>query len=265
MFSVLMERKPPAGAFLRLFLKPAVTLINQRPARFAIVTLPNKQHVDWREIQALLGRTASNIVLGEGIVLPQGSGLSPVDTSPLSRRMLLTALGSLLRQADIPLRQMDTALIDPGGKGISYAKVLVKYSGRLRVVTAATDLYEDFSSRMLEEYGAVVTVDAGPGGILGSRLVAAPFGLPQGFAKKITAPVLSALPSGAQNGYDSFESDLPSPFRELKPEGVPPFVFQAALYGACHIEFLGEAPVLTCRRWGEKIPLEQAAWEIFKT
>lgn len=263
MFSILLQEERP-GPLRRLFGGPRVELRTFKKLRFAVVSLPSVRRADFHKLRKILGRTGGNLVVQRGIQLPHGCGLALLDTGPYARSVLRTTLDSMLRRAKIPLRELNTLLFDPSGRELECAKVLVKYSGRLKIVTGAQALYEDFSHRMLEEYGAVVSVEDTLENPSHCRLVVAPGGLGEQAPLAGDTPVLSVEDCGAQRGYFGFRVPLPGAYRELIPAGVDEFDFQAALYSLCHVLALGKIPAAACLRCGQEIPVERMAADILE-
>ncbi len=221
-----------------------------------VLTVNDKEKPDWKRIAGILGKTAGRTLVAEDIPLPPPEfGISPPDTAPYAYRLACNAAEQLLRGLTMRQKDIKVLLLDENAAFFDYARMALKYCGRLKIVTAKREEYERFAENALEEYGAVVlaseqveapednTLLLAP--ILTKRLASAfPIGRP------LRPPMVSGVVEKGARIYGTVMSDfrapLPQRYAEYKPNGIDDFAYAAALYHCCHVERLGKAVPTSC-------------------
>ncbi len=221
-----------------------------------VLTINDKDKIDWKRIENILGKTARKTLLAEDIPLPpEDVGISPPDPAPYAHRLACNAAEQVLRGLTMEQKDIKVLLLDENAAFFDYARMALKYCGRLKIVTARQEEYENFSQTALEEYGAVTMVSDCAQNPDDNTLVLAPVltkqfasSLPVG--RQLRPLVISAVIEEGARVYGTvmtnFRSSLPLRYLEYKPEKIDSFVYAAALYSCCNVNKLGKAVPAIC-------------------
>lgn len=252
MFTILQckdQRKGLAKLFVRR--KYFFEMVSEKGVRFMVLTINDKDKIDWRRIENILGKTARKTLLAEDIPLPPDDvGISAPDTAPYAHRLACNAAEQILRGLTMEQKDIKVLLLDENAAFFDYARMTLKYCGRLKIVTARQEEYERFSETALEEYGAVTMVSDRVQNPDDNTLVLAPVltkqfasSLPVG--RKLHPLVISAVIEDGARVYGTmmtkFRASLPLRYLDYKPDKIDSFAYAAALYSCCNVSKLGRA------------------------
>ncbi len=231
MFSVILVQEE--GKRKRLFKKrkskiEAVQTAVRGGAPFRIIKMsPARAGFDWQKAASLCGE--QSVILQKGLEPPAGIKLNlfKSDTLPLLIA-LNTAVERLSRDEKAKTRKL--LICDKDAVMPDYIERAVFSAAKIKVLTECPEKYYSASMRLLEHYGAAITVcDSVHGN------------------EKFDACV---APSEKKNCKENFTAEqieadgsrlaIPDEFLRLCPKGVDPFEFCCALFECSGVRTIGE-------------------------
>lgn len=189
--------------------------------------------VPFKKLAKILGVQKRNIVCSEDIALPQELGFKRYVPQALYMRLAENAAVSYLMKEQGS--EKNVGLYDLTGRHCDSLSFLLPYCKNIYVVTENLSLYMELSAKLLEEYGAPITITKNPGKLYDCDVVIAPQKIKKALPLKTGARLYTGFaPAVNQSGvvYKSFKTVLPEIYQKLKPEGIDSTYFAAVLYEA---------------------------------
>ncbi len=268
MFAALAYREEEASGFRRLWGRAfgerivAQKVPVDRRECFFTASVSRGSRIRWDDLFTRMGRLSREMVLPEDLHIPEGCGITRFVPSALGPRVVMNTAAELLDRDG--MRRIPVTVVDPGGRLCGMLIPIVRACAQVRVVTANQTVYRSTCERLMEEYGASVMVCPTGSGAPTEGLWILPFGgeypcasdalciMPAG---DIPAGDRTLLVEGVRLGED---------YEAIRPHGIDPPLFAAALYEKCAVRELGTltAERLTCA--GEALTYRQAAERILR-
>ncbi|MCL2445937.1 MAG: hypothetical protein FWD06_04130 [Oscillospiraceae bacterium] len=214
---------------------------------FQLTTTVHRGEIDWPAVEQAAGRMRTKMLFPAGVEPPVAepafglrAQLEPGLRSFAARRLpLLLSLRmaqQVLRNCNRPARELSVTFVDPRGQLCRALEPFVQLAGSLRVCTPEPAHYRQTAQQLLSRYGVVLVVSNSPACFAQSDVVVAEdlslfTGRERGL---IFTPDTTPLPGCRV--VRSSEPVLPSAYEALRPEGIDPMAFAAALFELCGVK-----------------------------
>lgn len=244
MFAVLNIRPKSDKVYKRMweYAFPKKTEILQTAVRngapfFTVNVSRIRGEIPWDEISFYAGNCAERMLLPKGVIPPATSRVKAFVPKLLPQRVLFnTACELLSRISKNPIGKTIT-LIDMNGDLTREVHRLVPFASTVRVVTKKEELYEPFSEKIMEDFGASLLITDNVDSAADSNIIIAPDGLTDEILPSKTCIVFSGREQPSQ-GYVSVtgrDMNLQPCYRRIVPQGIEPDIFAAALFEKCGV------------------------------
>lgn len=223
---------------------------------FFVAQVTPGARIRWEELFTCMGKLSREMVLPDGVLPPEGCGITPFVPQALEPRIVMNTAAELLTQA--AGERIPVTIFDPHGRLCSVVIPIVRVCADVRIVTGNTALYQRAAERIMEEYGASVQIRPRGEEALCGGVAVFPFGLNGVSVPPNTIAVVPQGESSGQNLLAVHGIRLGEELRHLKPEGISDFLFAAALYEKCALRELGARTGEVLVRSGEALSLPEA-------
>lgn len=248
MFTVICCEQQKAG-IRRLLSRQEyyVNAVTEGEVQFITLTIKGGKKVNWERVSRILGNCNRNILLQEGVPLPEESKLKRVNNASYRRRMTQNAAKKILARTN-DLRENRALLVDERLVFREEAESLLEVCARLTVLTQEAGEYDrlpkeriDYlpfeQNRVFSEQSLVVAPE------LSETLVKAGICFGQ-------LPILAGWGAGITEYLGvvmtAFAAPLSEQYRPFLPERVNEIAFGAALYSCCGVNDIGDSAPEWC-------------------
>lgn len=207
------------------------------------------RNVKWEKIKELAGNESKNILCNKNVVFPQDSGLRRYTTNLLKERIAENTAIEVLKKCKVPTENIEIGLYDPNGKKTELVENLMKYTGRLTVVTDAKSDYYKVYKHIIRNTGAVLLLKKDVSSLRDCNIVIAPHKIKEILPiKDETIVFTSENPAVCQNGrvYSRYIVVLNESYKEIKPHSLSDEYFAQALYDKGRQHRLGSVLPILC-------------------
>lgn len=265
MFAALvMEESEKAGWPLRLWrrLYPPSPQASREEALGTLYLCLKAQadhagRLPWERLAQLAGRMGRRLVLPQGVLPPEQSGLGIFEPDRWNRAVALCTAQAVFDRCGLPLYRRRIGLVDPEGAGGALVEPLLRYCSEVWVCSEALEGYQHLADEMMDRYGASVLLTSSLKLLAHLPLLLAPYPCT---LQGLTSDALLLAPSGAEwsgrvvTHLQPAAAALPAP-----PPGIAPALFAAALYELNGVAALGTLPAATACCRGRCVSLQQLA------
>lgn len=193
-----------------------------------LTVFPGRKGVDWGLVERAAGRSGRFALLPDGVEWPPSCRLRRFVPEVLPLKIMLNTAAETLRDGKEQGRSLlirdENAVLSP------YIDRVVLCASQIRVQTERPELYYEAAARVMERFGAAVSV--GPVEPVSGTVDAAVTNEPLENAK------MNFAAQSLMDGQTPFE--MPEEYRRLCPEGIDPFLFLCALYECSGVRAAGE-------------------------
>lgn len=222
---------------------------------YALVTLCSDR-VRWEQLRDEIADTSNRAVLQRGLFLPEESGIRPIDVQPFEYQLLKNAAVQFLKGTNLPMKEIAVTLIDLRGVYHDFARTLVQFCGKLKVVTLHTQSYRELAMRLLHETGAVFQITDVFQSPNENLVIISPSGFSVDFGGKVAVPIFTLEPRCFRNAVlvYGFKLRLPEEYAREFPETLDDMQLLSAIYSIEGKLGLRQAVPDSCMLNGEEIP-----------
>jgi hypothetical protein len=218
----------------------------------------------WRRIERAVGALSSGVVVGQDLVLPEDTAVTPfVGREKFLPLLCVNTAARSLELARLPFARRNVGFVDPKGVRQSLVLRLLKYAPTVTVITDAPERYGAFCEQVLESLGAPVLLAGGDSALSCCAVVAVPEKIDAALLLRLDAPVISACPppgGGRSPVLTSLEPPAP-PGVGIAPS-VSAAQFLGALYECCGVTALEDTVAQYGRVEGRMTTVAQFAQRI---
>lgn len=207
------------------------------------------KNIKWDKIRELAGNESKNILCNKNVVFPQGSGLRRYTTNLLKERIAENTALEVLKKCKQPTEELEIGLYDPDGKKTSLVDNLLKYTGKLIIVTNATSDYYKVYRQVISNTGAVLLLKKDISALSGCDIIIAPHKIKEELPAKDKTVIFTAeKPAVCQRGrvYSRYIVALNESYKEIKPHSLSDEYFAQALYDKGRQHRLGSVLPILC-------------------
>ncbi|MEE0858035.1 MAG: hypothetical protein U0M12_01005 [Acutalibacteraceae bacterium] len=207
------------------------------------------KNVKWEKIRELAGNESRNILCNKNIIFPQDSGLKRYTTNLLKERIAENTAIEVLKKCKAPTEDIEIGLYDPNGRKTELVESLLRYTGRLTVVTDATGEYYKVYKQVIRNTGAVLLLKKDVSALKGCNMVVAPQKIRELLPVGDETVIFTAeKPAVCQNGrvYSRYIVALNESYKEIKPHSLSDEYFAQALYDKGRQHRLGSVLPILC-------------------
>ncbi len=271
MFSIILKKEDEAKSLFnnikKFFNRTKFYLYFEKSfeCNYVKVVVEDISKVNWEEVKTILYKTSNNVIFSNDIInFPRGL-FKEVETESYSNLLTINTLESIFKLSNISCEDIKATLIDVRGIYIDYARMMVKYCGKLKVYTDRFDIYENFAEDMLDELGAIVIVVNEFINFEDNNLIVCPDIKVYNFNNIINVPIVScnAPLDYNKNIYYSFRADTPQKFRDNMLDNIDQHKFQAAIYSVCKSKYFKNIIANRCFYKNKEISVNELASRIF--
>ncbi len=191
------------------------------------------KEINWKKIRELAGSESKNILCDSDISFPPESGLKRYTTNLLKERIAENTALEVMKRCKAHVEELSAGLYDESGKKSEIVSSIIKYTGRLTVVTSASEEYYRVYKQTLSNTGAVLNIRSDISAFKGCGLIIAPQKLDKLLpVDDDTLIFTSEEPSVCQRGivYSKYIIALSNSYKEIKPHSLSDEYFAQALY-----------------------------------
>lgn len=189
--------------------------------------------VRWDRIKTLAGNESTNILCNKDIVFPPESGLKRYNTNLLKERIAENSAIEVLKKNRNLSENLIAGLYDPKGEKTEIVQSLIRYTGKLIVVTNAIDEYYSVYKEIISTTGAVINIKRDVSDLSDCDIVIAPKKIDKEIPINENAVIFTATnPAICQRGivYNKYIVSLKESYKEIKPPSLSDEYFAQALY-----------------------------------
>lgn len=217
--------------------------LEQGDAKFYIVSVRNRDTINWQKIERMLGDTRSRVILSDGIKIPHTACVKKATCDRYIHKLTAAALEEILHCNAKFVKDKLCTLIDIQCKHQNYADILVKYFNRVKIITNKVEFYNNYRDAKLYECGAAVTITTE---CLhyndDSSLFVSPEGIILPLMENIAAPIIAAgrldYAVKAPVYHSFYERDIPALSTHFSEDALANHEFVSDIAGALY-EFCG--------------------------
>lgn len=208
-----------------------------------------KDKIKWSKIRELVGNEGKYILCSKDILFPPNSGLKRYKTNLLKERIVENTALEIIKRCKNSAENIEVGLYDPDGKKSHIIKDLLKYVGKLTIVTNATEDYYEVYKKIICDTGAVIVLKKNVTALKGCNIVIAPQKIKESLPVNDNTVVLtSEQPAVCQTGivYSSYIVALSESYKKIKPHSLSDEYFAQALYDKGRQYRLGSVLPILC-------------------
>ena len=191
------------------------------------------KEIKWKKIRELAGSESKNILCDKNISFPPESGLKRYTTNLLKERIAENTALEVMKRCRAPVEELSVGLYDDIGQKAEIVSSIIKYTGRLTVVTSSAEEYYRMYKQIISSTGAVLNIKSDISAFKGCGLIIAPRKLNRVLpVDDDTLIFTSEEPSVCQKGivYSKYIVALSNSYKEIKPHSLSDEYFAQALY-----------------------------------
>jgi len=219
--------------------RPTAEYVEEGKARYYIIRCEYcAGKLPFERIKQLAGREAGRLVVPEGFIFPEHSGLSEFEPEIFFAKALYYSMFSVLKAAEVKANKIRLGIYDDRARMPETVLKLISVAGDLSVVTDRINRYDHVYHKALGEFGAAITVTGDIHELCGCNVVFVPFGgLPMlDFTKKTVVFSQNNFFAGRRNTvFTCGEIALPREYEHLVLPGFSADIIAAALYERCRV------------------------------
>ncbi len=232
MFAVVLqeENKNKRGIFKKRKCKIEATQVAVKGgAPFRLIkAVTGTDGVNWREIALQAGCCSQSVVLSHGLNIPETAQLKPFVPKTLPLLCLMnTAVAQMGTGDEAKTRQL--LIVDKSAVLPDYIDRVALVAAKIKIITDYPEKYYEAARRLMERFGAAITVAAG-----------------RTDDEEYCAAVSMKKIPGCVNCFClenvDFENrvKIPPEYLRICPPGVELFLFACALFECCGVRALGD-------------------------
>lgn len=230
--------------FAILQIKDKTNIFSKSKIESIRFTLPNDEHfftvtaekafgrVPWHKLADCMGILRKDVIVAEGVALPDGCGITEFVPEIFPRILLMNSAVKVLAGK----RQKSLIVFDEKCIYSNYMKKLVNCFDRIRVVTPTPWQYETVASKLMEDYGFSIEV-TDKASYKADVVIAYNCCVPLYYGGEIFTGEKTFLMNAKV--YSGKDIDLPEEYDKILPSGVGKLQFASALYEKCKVKTLG--------------------------
>lgn len=224
---------------------------------FFVAQVTPGARIRWEELFTCMGKLSREMVLPDGLIPPEGCGITPFVPQALEPRLVMNTAAELLTQGSGS--RVPVTIFDPHGRLCGAVIPIVRACADVRIVTGNTALYRRAGERIMEEYGASVQIRPPGEAALCGGVAVFPFGRGGELVPTNTIAIVPQEEPAGENLLAVRGIRLGEEILTLKPAGISDFLFASALYEKCALRELGSRTGAELVRGGEVLPWSEAA------
>lgn len=246
MFSVIEKKKREKNFFKRLL--PAHSSLERvdlgNAEYFLRVSVSaSRGRVRWDEVRALLGKGVGRVLCADGLVLPENSGLKPLNPRAFSRALTVNSAVKFIEATAVNSRECSLTYYDPSAAGRDLLKKFYDLCSVIKVVTDRPNYYEAEVFRAMQDKGLAIMVSTDLSSAFDSVFAVCP----EPPDKPVSFCANTAVIASCEKNL--FTSKLflaqtmriPPSVRSIMPQGVSSKDFLGALYEYAGCDYLGDS------------------------
>ena len=230
MFAIL-QIKDKTNIFSKSKIESQRLTLPNGEAFFIVTAEKHFGRVPWHKLADCMGILRKDVVLSEGLTLPDGCGITEFVPDIFPRILLINSAIKVLNGRRKSLIVFDEKCIYQ-----SYMKKLVNNFDRIRVVTPELSEYESVAYELMENYGFSLEV-TDKASYKADVIISYECSVPLYYSGEVFTTEKKYLMNGMI--YSGSDIDLPEEYDKLLPEGVDKLQFASALYEKCKEKSLG--------------------------
>lgn len=209
-----------------------VETMNNGKITYAKININDPKSVDWNNIKLLLGKTLDRVILQKEFENINTIGLKNLDITEYYNNNAKIALEYILLNSSLKLKYNKLMLIDINGQFLDYAKIMIKYCSRLKIVTNNLIKYNAFREYIMENLGAVAIITDELTNFQDTILVVSPNSDIFNFNIDHRTPVISETQKYLSNSciYHSFLPILNDDIQKDIPNNIDPYVYIGGVF-----------------------------------
>lgn len=223
---------------------------------FFVARVAQGARIRWEEVFTCMGKLSREMVLPDGLIPPEGCGITPFVPQALEPRIVMNTAAELLTQGSG--ERIPVTIFDPHGRLCSVVIPIVRTCADVRIITGNMALYQRAGERIMEEYGASVQIRPQEEAALCGGVAVFPFGLNGVAVPPNTIAIVPQEEPVGENLITVRGIRLDESLLSIKPVGVSDFLFASALYEKCALRELGACSGEALIRSGEVLPWPEA-------
>lgn len=231
MFAVL-HIKDKNNIFARSKIESVRYTLPGGEAFFTVTAEKSFGRVPWQKLESCMGILRKNVLLTEGVTLPENSGITEFVPDILPRVLLMNSAVKVLADT----RHKSLIVYDERCIYGEYIKKLVNAFERIRVVTPVPERYDIVAKELMADYGFSVEVSDKPS-YKADVVISRECSVPLYYAGEVFTGERKLLMNARV--YSGSEIDLPEEYEKVLPEGTDRLRFASALYEKCKVKSLG--------------------------
>jgi len=208
-----------------------------------------RDKIKWEKIRELTGNESKCVLCNKDVVFPKNSGLKRYTTNLLKERIVENTAIEVIKRCKTPTENIEVGLYDPEGTKSHIIKGILKYTGRLTVVTNVTEDYYNIYKQIISDTGAVIMFRKSVKALKNCNIIIAPQKITETLPVSSDAVVFtSEKPAVCQGGmvYNSYIIALSESYKEIKPHSLSDEYFAQALYDKGRQHRLGSVLPILC-------------------
>ena len=231
--------------------------------RFLLITAEkdSKERVDWGKIRRLALGEAGRMLFGVDVYPPPNSGIIPYQGNALMRAIMLTSAMTVLQKLPATNGQRIVGIYDPEARMPEIVEKIIPLVADVRVVTHCPSGYHTAEDKIMQQYGATLTVTDRAEVMAPCILVLAPFG-----TEKLTnlgrGICFSGKPEVRRKVVGGYIPNVPPQIIKINPAGCDVWHFVSGLYELSGYYEIADTPPLMLSINGKNVTLQEVCWRL---
>ncbi len=204
---------------------------------FFIVNIScRKGKVPWKKLEKCLGILRKDVVLPDGIKIPDNVNITAFKPDIFPRLLLINSAVDCIMKKGLSHKE-SLCIFDERGIYTDYIEKLINFFSSVKVITPFAQKYEDISRKLLRDYGFSLIISS-QGKCGSGTVISHSCDVPLYFKGRIYTGERKYLMNAEV--FSGGDIELPEEYERLRPENIGRVQFAAALYEKCGLEKLGE-------------------------
>ena len=135
-----------------------VEVVKINDVKCYVYHIKSLKKIKWDNLVNMLGDLKSRVILCDNIEIPFDVPIKTIMCDRYANKLAMNSLEKILEYNKEHIKNLSSVLIDIQCKYQGYADILLRYFGKVRIVTNKTEFYENYRDEKLYESGATVTI-----------------------------------------------------------------------------------------------------------
>ena len=206
-------------------------------AFFIVTTDKHLGRIPWKKLEACLGILRNNILLPDGITIPEGVNITKFSPDILPRIMLMNSSVHYITNHRLHFQGKNLIIFDEKTLYESYIEKLLSCFSNIKIITDSPEKYKAMSQKLLENYGFSLVISKEE--IFDSEVIIShQCKVPLYFEGTVFTNENRYLMNSTV--FSASEIDLPDLYENLKPKNIEDILFASTLYESCNEKDLGK-------------------------